>query len=65
MVHTTTGSSASGFGQIGAAAAIKLGDDDVGAAVAEWERRHDELDAPVRRAAARPRSRRLVGADRR
>jgi aspartate/methionine/tyrosine aminotransferase len=33
----------SGFGQIGAAAALRIGDDDVRAAVAEWERRHDEL----------------------
>ena len=29
--------------QIGAAAALRLGDDDVRAAVAEWERRHEEV----------------------
>jgi N-succinyldiaminopimelate aminotransferase len=43
LVHIYNGVCTSGFGQIGAAAAIKLGDDDVGVAVAEWERRHDEL----------------------
>ncbi|HKN44455.1 MAG TPA: aminotransferase class I/II-fold pyridoxal phosphate-dependent enzyme, partial [Propionibacteriaceae bacterium] len=43
LVHIYNGVCTSGFGQIGAAAAIKLGDDDVGVAVAEWKRRHDEL----------------------
>ena len=43
MVHIYNGVVTSGFGQIGAAAALRLGDDDVRAAVAEWERRHDEL----------------------
>jgi len=43
MVHIYNGVVTSGFGQIGAAAAIRAGDDDVHAAVAEWERRHDEL----------------------
>jgi aspartate/methionine/tyrosine aminotransferase len=43
MVHIYNGIVTSGFGQIGAAAALRLGDDDVRAAVAEWERRHDEL----------------------
>ena len=43
MVHIYNGVCISGFGQIGAAAAIELGDDDVRAAVTEWERRHDEL----------------------
>ena len=43
LVHIYNGVCTSGFGQIGAAAAIRLGDDDVGVAVAEWERRHDEL----------------------
>ena len=43
LAHIYNGVCTSGFGQIGAAAAIKLGDDDVGVAVAEWERRHDEL----------------------
>jgi N-succinyldiaminopimelate aminotransferase len=43
MVHIYNGVCISGFGQIGAAAAIELGDDDVRAAVSEWERRHDEL----------------------
>jgi aspartate/methionine/tyrosine aminotransferase len=43
MVHIYNGIVASGFGQIGAAAALALGDDDVRTAVAEWERRHDEL----------------------
>jgi hypothetical protein len=43
LVHIYNGVCTSGFGQIGAVAAIKLGDDDVRAAVAEWERRHDEL----------------------
>jgi aspartate/methionine/tyrosine aminotransferase len=42
-VHIYNGVVTSGFGQIGAAAALRLGDDDVRAAVAEWERRHDEL----------------------
>ena len=32
-----------GFGQVGAAAALRIGGDDVRAAVAEWERRHEEL----------------------
>jgi N-succinyldiaminopimelate aminotransferase len=43
MVHIYNGVVTSGFGQIGAAAALRLGDDDVRAAVAEWERRHEEL----------------------
>jgi N-succinyldiaminopimelate aminotransferase len=32
-----------GFGQVGAAAALWIGDDDVRSAVAEWERRHEEV----------------------
>ena len=43
MVHIYNGVVTSGFGQIGAAVALRRGDDDVRAAVAEWERRHDEL----------------------
>jgi aspartate/methionine/tyrosine aminotransferase len=43
MVHIYNGVVTSGFGQIGAAAALRVGDGDVRAAVAEWERRHDEL----------------------
>jgi aspartate/methionine/tyrosine aminotransferase len=43
MVHIYNGIVTGGFGQIGAAAALRLGDDDVRAAVAEWERRHEEL----------------------
>ena len=43
MVHIYNGVVTSGFGQVGAAAALRLGDDDVRAAVGEWERRHDEL----------------------
>jgi aspartate/methionine/tyrosine aminotransferase len=43
LVHIYNGVCTGGFGQIGAAAAIELGDDDVRAAVAEWERRHHEL----------------------
>jgi len=43
MVHIYNGVVTSGFGQIGAAAALRLGDADVHAAVAEWERRHEEL----------------------
>ena len=43
MVHIYNGVVTSGFGQIGAAAALNIGDDDVRRAVAEWERRHDEL----------------------
>jgi len=43
MVHIYNGVVTSGFGQIGAAAALRLGDGDVRLAVAEWERRHDEL----------------------
>jgi aspartate/methionine/tyrosine aminotransferase len=43
MVHIYNGVVTSGFGQVGAAAALRLGDDDVRMAVAEWERRHDEL----------------------
>jgi aspartate/methionine/tyrosine aminotransferase len=43
MVHIYNGIVASGFGQVGAAAALRAGDDDVCAAVAEWERRHEEL----------------------
>lgn len=42
-VHIYNGVVTSGFAQIGAAAALRVGDDDVRAAVAEWERRHDEL----------------------
>jgi aspartate/methionine/tyrosine aminotransferase len=43
MVHIYNGVVTSGFGQVGAAAALRIGDGDVRAAVAEWERRHDEL----------------------
>ena len=43
MVHIYNGVVTSGFGQIGAAAALRIGDGDVRAAVAEWERRHEEL----------------------
>jgi aspartate/methionine/tyrosine aminotransferase len=43
MVHIYNGVVTSGFGQIGAAAALRLGDGDVRSAAAEWERRHDEL----------------------
>jgi aspartate/methionine/tyrosine aminotransferase len=43
LVHIYNGVVTSGFGQIGATRAIELGDDDVRAAVAEWERRHEEL----------------------
>jgi aspartate/methionine/tyrosine aminotransferase len=43
MVHIYNGLVASGFGQIGATAALRIGDGDVRAAVAEWERRHGEL----------------------
>jgi aspartate/methionine/tyrosine aminotransferase len=43
LVHIYNGVVISGFGQIGAARAIQLGDDDVRAAVAEWEHRHEEL----------------------
>jgi aspartate/methionine/tyrosine aminotransferase len=43
MVHIYNGVVTSGFGQVGAAAALRIGDDDVRVAVAEWERRHDEL----------------------
>jgi aspartate/methionine/tyrosine aminotransferase len=43
MVHIYNGVVTSGFGQMGAAAALRIGDDDVRAAVDEWERRHDEL----------------------
>ena len=43
MVHIYNGVVTSGFGQIGAAAALRRGDDDVRAAVADWERRHLEL----------------------
>ena len=43
LVHIYNGVVISGFGQIGAAAALELGDDDVRLAVAEWERRHQEL----------------------
>ena len=42
-VHIYNGVVTSGFAQMGAAAALRAGDDDVRAAVAEWERRHDEL----------------------
>jgi aspartate/methionine/tyrosine aminotransferase len=41
--HIYNGIVTSGFGQIGAAAALRLGDQDVELAVAEWERRHDAL----------------------
>jgi len=34
---------ASGFAQIGARAALEVGDEDVAAATAEWQRRRDEL----------------------
>jgi len=51
MVHIYNGIVTSGFGQVGAAAALRAGDDDVRAAVAEWERRHDEL---VRQCAGLP-----------
>jgi len=43
LVHIYNGIVISGFGQIGAAAALVLGDADVRSAVAEWERRHAEL----------------------
>jgi N-succinyldiaminopimelate aminotransferase len=43
LVHIYNGICIGGFGQIGAAAAIQLGDDDVRLAVAEWERRYDEV----------------------
>ena len=43
MVHIYNGVVTSGFGQMGAAAALRMGDDDVRSAVVEWERRHDEL----------------------
>jgi aspartate/methionine/tyrosine aminotransferase len=43
MVHIYNAVVTSGFGQIGAAAALRVGDDDVRAAVTEWEKRHDEL----------------------
>jgi aspartate/methionine/tyrosine aminotransferase len=43
LVHIYNGICTGGFGQIGAAAAIELGDDDVRLAVAEWERRYDEV----------------------
>lgn len=43
LVHIYNGVVISGFGQIGAARAIQLGEDDVRAAVAEWEHRHEEL----------------------
>jgi aspartate/methionine/tyrosine aminotransferase len=43
LVHIYNGIVTSGFGQIGAAAALRIGDDDVHAAVAEWERRHEKL----------------------
>jgi aspartate/methionine/tyrosine aminotransferase len=41
--HIYNGIVTSGFGQVGAAAALRLGDRDVQGAVAEWERRHDAL----------------------
>jgi aspartate/methionine/tyrosine aminotransferase len=43
MVHIYNGVVTSGFGQVGAAASLRAGDDDVRRAVGEWERRHDEL----------------------
>jgi aspartate/methionine/tyrosine aminotransferase len=43
MVHIYNGVVTSGFAQVGAAAALRVGDGDVASAVAEWERRHDEL----------------------
>jgi aspartate/methionine/tyrosine aminotransferase len=51
MVHIYNGIVTSGFGQVGAATALRLGDDDVRAAVAVWDRRHDEL---VRQCAGLP-----------
>jgi aspartate/methionine/tyrosine aminotransferase len=43
LVHIYNGVVTSGFGQVGAATALRLGDDDVRAAVSEWERRHEEV----------------------
>jgi aspartate/methionine/tyrosine aminotransferase len=43
LVHIYNGICTGGFGQIGAAAGLAVGDDDVRAAVTEWERRRDEL----------------------
>jgi len=43
MVHIYNGVVTSGFAQVGAAAALRVGDEDVRPAVAEWERRHEEL----------------------
>ncbi|HET9779296.1 MAG TPA: pyridoxal phosphate-dependent aminotransferase [Propionibacteriaceae bacterium] len=43
LTHIYNGVCTSGFCQIGAATALRLGDDDVSAAVYEWERRHVEL----------------------
>lgn len=43
MVHIYNGIVTSGFAQVGAAAVLRAGDDDVRSAVAEWERRHEEL----------------------
>ncbi len=43
MVHIYNGVVTSGFAQAGAVAALRAGEDDVRAAVDEWERRHDEL----------------------
>jgi len=43
LVHIYNGICTSGFGQIGAAAAMNIGDEDVRAAVWEWDRRHHEV----------------------
>jgi aspartate/methionine/tyrosine aminotransferase len=43
LAHIYNGICTSGFGQVGARVALEAGDDDVRAAVAEWELRHDEL----------------------
>ena len=43
MVHIYNGIVTSGFAQVGAAAVLRAGDDDVRSVVAEWERRHEEL----------------------
>jgi len=51
MVHIYNGVVTSGFGQMGAAVALRIGDDDVRAAVVEWELRHEEL---VRQCAGLP-----------
>jgi len=43
LVHIYNGICTSGFAQIGAAAAINIGDEDVRSAVWEWDRRHHEV----------------------